>query len=185
MARKTASITITADNRDHNKTFYLTEMDAWSAHNWGERAAFALASAAAKQLGRDTAEEIASIDLDKDDAARRGFAIVAFAGIKALSGLDPALIGPLLMELVHKCVEVCPDPNRPEYHRPLMKDGSDIEEWTTIKKLQAEVFHLHTGFSLLGALSAISTSLRARKSTDSEDTPTSPTPLAPSSPPVS
>src|ERR1700676_584117 len=41
--RKTKTVTITADGRDHGKTFLLTEMSARQAEAWADRAFLALA----------------------------------------------------------------------------------------------------------------------------------------------
>jgi len=130
MARKTAKLTITDDNRDRGKLFLLTEMSASHAEDWGLRALLALTNA-----GADV----------PDDVRGAGMAGVALMGIQALSGLKHADAKPLLDEVL-TCVEIVPDPSKPEVRRPLIED--DIEEVLTRVRLRKAVLELHLGFSV-------------------------------------
>jgi len=50
MARKTATVTISAEGRDKGKTFFLTEMSAERSEEWGERALLALVRGGGQQF---------------------------------------------------------------------------------------------------------------------------------------
>lgn len=128
MARKVLKLKITAEGRDSGKTFVLTEMAARKGHQWATRALFAVMNA-----GVEIPDNIAS----------SGFAGIAAVGIKALGRVPAEMAEPLLDELLG-CVEIMPDPARPEVTRGLIDD--DLEEVATIFKLQKEVLALHVDF---------------------------------------
>jgi hypothetical protein len=128
MARQTKTVNITAKGRDKGKAFLLTEMPAAKAEKWAARAFLALAKA-----GVDIPENIASA----------GLAGIASVGLKALGGMDfPD--AELLLDEMWTCIQIIPDPSRPEVVRALIED--DIEEVTTRLLLRKEVFTLHTSF---------------------------------------
>ncbi len=80
-----------------------------------------------------------------------GMAALAVVGLRTFAGVAWAEAEPLLDEMM-ECVQIQPDPKRPEVPvRALVED--DIEEVTTRALLKSEVLELHTGFSLAGALS--------------------------------
>lgn len=133
MARKVATIVIDSEGRDCGKVFQLREMPAMQAERWAMRALLALAKS-----GVEIPENIANA----------GLAGVAALGLKAFGGLDFADAEPLLIEMM-SCVQIIPDPAKPQVVRFLVDD--DIEEVATLLKLRAEVFSLHTGFSIPGA----------------------------------
>lgn len=135
MARNTATYTVTDANRDNGKTFLITEMPAAQAEAWAMRAILALMD------GKVELPE--GIELE-------GMAGLAKLGIKALAGLRWEVAEPLMKEMFD-CIQIIPDPSRPQIVRPLI--DQDIEEITTRVKLRGEVWALHTGFSVTAALS--------------------------------
>lgn len=135
MARNTITYTVTDANRDNGKTFLITEMSAAQAEAWAMRAILALMD------GKIELPE--GIELE-------GMAGVAKIGIKALAGLRWEVAEPLMKEMFD-CIQIIPDPSRPQIVRPLIEQ--DIEEIMTRVKLRGEVWALHTGFSVTAALS--------------------------------
>lgn len=130
MARNTLIYTVTDDNRDKGKTFFLTEMPASQAESWAMRALLALLANNA--------------DLP-EGLEHAGMAGMAEIGIKALSGLKWEIAEPLLNEM-WECVEVIPDPSKPHIKMRMLHGGEVIEEISTRIKLRAEVWKLHTAF---------------------------------------
>lgn len=131
MSRKTARVTITAQNRDQGKTFELTEMDAAAGEDWAWRALFA--------MGKSNPD----IPLDSINA---GWAVVALVGIRALLSAPYADAKPLLEEMF-ACVQIV----QPNGVRALVT--GDIEEISTRLFLRDEVFKLHANFSFAEILS--------------------------------
>lgn len=129
MARRTAQVRITDDNRDGGKLFLLTEMSADQAEEWGMRALLALTAAGA---------EI------PDDFEGAGMAGVAAMGVQALQGLKYEDVKPLWAEMM-ECVQIIPDPSRAQFARALVSD--DIEEISTRLRLRKEIVELHVNFS--------------------------------------
>lgn len=169
MARKSASVTITAEGRDKGKTFLLTEMPARQAEQWATRALFAMGQS--------------GIDIP-DDIAQAGMAGIAAAGIRALTGIQFADAAPLMDEMM-ECVQFVPDPRQPLVRRAITEagpdgEGADIEEVATRLHLRSEVVALHVGFSLSDALSRLGAMAKSRLAGLSS-TPTQPGPLEPSS----
>ena len=128
MARKVLKLKISDAGRDLGKTFVLTEMPARRGHQWATRALFAIMNA-----GVEIPDNIMSA----------GFAGIAAIGVKALGRVSVDVAEPLLAELM-ECVEIMPDPARPEVTRSVIDD--DLEEVLTIFKLQKEVLSLHVDF---------------------------------------
>ena len=63
-----------------------------------------------------------------------------------------------LMDEMFRCIQIQPDPRKPEVVRPLIDNGTegdDIEEVATRLRLRSEVINLHTGFSMSDALSKL------------------------------
>ncbi len=143
--RKTQTYTVTEAGRDQGKLFKLTELDAWDAEQWAMRAFFALMNA-----GIDVPENVSSL----------GLAGMAGLGLSALGKVPYEAAKPLLDEML-RCIEIIPDPSKPNVVRALIK--SDIEEVQTMLVLRKAVFDLHIDFLRLGAPS---TSGRAPASTD-------------------
>lgn len=130
--RKVQTYTITKEGRDRGKVFKITEMAAIPGHKWATRAIFALMNA-----GVEIPEDIA-------DA---GFATLATLGIKALGKVNIEVAEPLLQELM-SCVEIIPDPAKPEIVRRCIDE--DFEEISTLFILQKEVLALHLDFFTAG-----------------------------------
>lgn len=133
MARKTLRIDLDDKfERDAGKSFLITELSATAAERWAVKAFLSLARA-----GIDVPENIRSM----------GFSGLALLGMRALGGMqfDDAID---LLEEMFRCIELLPDKTNPNVKRPLIED--DIEEVRTRLYLRAEVFKLHTGFSMGG-----------------------------------
>jgi len=130
MARKTETIIITDDGRDKDKIFVLTEMPASQAEEWAAKALLALAHS----------------DVDIGDNTE-GLAGIARLGLKALAKMKFEDLKPLMEEMM-TCVRFQPDPKNVLLTRPLVE--TDIEEIATRLRLRAELFTLHTGFSMAG-----------------------------------
>jgi hypothetical protein len=135
MARKSATITISAEGRDQGKVFHIKELPAMQAERWATRALLALAKS--------------GVEIP-DDIASAGLAGVASLGMKAFAGLNYDDAEPLLAEML-ACVSVIPDPSNPNIMRSDIE--SDIEEVATLLKLRSEVFKLHVNFSTPGVSS--------------------------------
>lgn len=129
MARKEKSIVAPATfKRDAGKRYYLREMPASQAEEWGMRALLALAKS-----GVDLPENFMSM----------GLAGMAVVGVRALGGLAFHDAKPLFEEMM-ACVLFQPDPSHPEVRRPLIDD--DTEEVQTRLWLRQEVLALHIDF---------------------------------------
>jgi hypothetical protein len=122
--RKTADITITAEGRDVNKVFRITEMAASQAEDWAIRAIMAIAKGG----------------LEIPDGIPQSLAGIAILGFKALATADYATAKPLLDEMMG-CVQIVTSSGAV---RKLMEE--DIEEIATRIQLRKEVFEVHTGF---------------------------------------
>ena len=157
MGRKTKVVPVTAEGRDKDKMFVITEMSAAQAERWGTRAL----GCAAK----------AGITVP-DGMLNSGMA--GFAAI--LGGVGSFLAGPRdevdsLMAEMFDCVKISV-PAVPD-GRKLLED--DIEEIGTRLWLRDEVLELHTGFSLRAeSLKAFARLMMAMETSSS--TPTSPPP---------
>lgn len=143
MARKTQTVTITAEGRDKGKMFVLHEMPATQAEKWAARALLALGAS--------------GVEIP-DGIGGQGLAGVAAIGIRAFAGLPWHLAEPLLDEMF-RCVAFVPNPAQPGIVRgtspgavgPMVED--DIEEVATRVRLREEVISLHLGFSISAYIS--------------------------------
>lgn len=162
MPRKTTDVTVTDANRDHGKTFRITEMAAIAADDWGMRVLFALAKA-----GANIPPEVMS-------GAMASLAQFQGLGMQALLYLPTEVAKPLLGELM-QCVKI----KEPALIRDLTPD--DIEESSTFRLLRGEALKLHLGFSP-GVEQSSSTSPPPTSS--SSPIPTSAAPSAPASRPA-
>lgn len=152
--RKTIDVTITDEGRDKGKVFVITEMSAMKAEKWATKTLLA--------LGRS------GIDMP-EDVFQRGTGALVVVGISKLLHMNFADAEPLLDEMMD-CIQRRPDPKKPELVMPLSID--EIEEVKTIIRLRAEVFALHTGFSLADINSKLTT--MPASSHPSRNTKTSP-----------
>lgn len=169
MARKSSSVTITAEGRDKGKTFFLSELPATEGERWAMRALSAIA-----RSGIEVPADIASA----------GMAGIAAVGIRALMGVQFDEAEPLIHEMMG-CVQFVPDPGQPLVRRALAEagpdgEGADIEEIATLLHLRSEVVALHVGFSIREKLSTLGAMFRTRLQ-DSSNTQTPAEPLEPSS----
>jgi hypothetical protein len=140
MARKTTIYGVTADNRDHGKSFHITEMSAEAAEWWAFRCLQALAKT---EFDVDGIAKALRTEPELGDAGH--LAEFARHGLKALAAIDPKEAKPLLEELM-ACVALQLPGN---VVRPLL--GSDIEELSTRLALRLETIKLHIGFFTNGA----------------------------------
>jgi hypothetical protein len=154
--RKTALVTIDADNRDHGKRFLLTEMSAARAERWFLRLV--------AKLAREGIP-IPSAVADGGMAALPSFPLLTY-----LSWVDDeALVGELMT-----CVQAWPE------GAPIARTRveSDTEEVTTLMQLRMEVIALHVGFTLAvflwSFLPALAEAWNIGKPAILSDTPTSP-----------
>jgi hypothetical protein len=129
VGRRTREVTL--QDRGDAKTYFITEMSAEAAEKWAIKAFLGLAKS--------------GVDIP-DDIAERGLAGVASIGFKALGGMDFEYLEPLLDEMF-ACVQF----KTTAGIRGLV--ASDIEDVANRLRLRAEVFELHTGFSIPGARS--------------------------------
>lgn len=120
------------EDRDKGKIFLITEMPAAKAEEWAMRALLAVTRGG----------------LDIGDAEGQGMAGIARLGLQSLTKLSFEDLKPLVDEMF-ECVVICPDKRNLGVSRSLRED--DIEEVSTRLQLRAEIFTLHTGFSLAEA----------------------------------
>ncbi len=128
--------------RDFGAKFLITEMPASRAEKWAARAILALSNA--------------GIELP-DELQGAGMAVMAAAGLQALGRVKFADAEPLLDEMMG-CVQSVQE----HITRPLIEE--DIEEVATRLWLRSEVFEVHSGFSILAAISSSRATREQRKS---------------------
>jgi hypothetical protein len=148
--RKTVDVTITPENcpseqgRDYHKTYRLTEMSAWKAEEWANRATLALFPRLAQEVPPETAE-----------ALRENPSMIVLQRVGLLLG---ALSFPELKDLARElmeCVQIVMDTGPRRMGLGFGADdpyGVDIEEVETIRYLRQEVLNLHSGFTRAAAL---------------------------------
>lgn len=139
--RKTLEFTIDTDGRDKGKKFFVTEMAAVKAEDWACRCLFALGNA-----NVEIPDGVLSLGM-------AGLAeVLPSVGLKALLSMKHADVKPLLDELM-QCVQMRPDPKRPQVTQNYEQFSSQIEEVSTLFKLKWEVLRLHLDFLAAGDLS--------------------------------
>lgn len=139
--RKTLEYVIEAEGRDHGKKFVITEMAAVKAEDWACRCLFALGNA-----NVEVPDGVLSLGM-------AGLAeVLPTVGLKALLSMKHADVKPLLDELM-QCVQLRPDPKRPQVIQNYDQFASQIEEVSTLFKLKWEVLRLHLDFLDAGGLS--------------------------------
>lgn len=134
--RKTELVTIAGleVNRDHGKTFLITEMSAWAALQWCARALLALS-----QSGTD----IKPGALAK--AASGGPEALATLGLEIFTLVPSAVALPLMAE-IRACVRFQP-PSSAIATQPIYEDEQcQVEEISTWFVLLKHAFTLHLGF---------------------------------------
>lgn len=137
MARKTSTFTVESEGRDKGKKFLLTEMAATKAEDWAIRVMLALGSA--------------NVDIP-EGSIQLGMAALAEIGLKKLFAISAVDIKPLLAELM-ECVELVPNPQKPQVKLGYPMFESQVEEVSTLLMLKWEVLKLHLDFSLAAGLS--------------------------------
>lgn len=130
MARKIKTITISANGRDKNKVFRITEMPALKAERWALRALQALAASGVELPDNFNAMPLAQM---------------ANIGIRALANVPFEVAEPLLEEMM-ECVEFVPNPKKPDFALALGIQEDAIEEVSTSLLLRKETLLLHVGF---------------------------------------
>lgn len=143
MSRKELDVKIETEGRDFGKVFHITEMPTAQAEKWGIRALLGMAKS--------------GLDVSPDVVAT-GMAGVNAMGIKALLGIDWAILEPLLDEMF-TCVKIKPDASNGDIIRPLIEQ--DIEEVSTRIKLRMSTLNLHLDF-LQAVMQSISASVTAQ-----------------------
>lgn len=130
MARRTKVYVVESEGRDKGKHFLLTEMSAAQGEDWAARVLTGMA-----QGGAEVPANVLA-------AGMQG---IASFGLLSVLKMPIEMARPLLAEMM-ACVQIIPDPSRPQVARPLVDD--DIEEISTRFKLRQEVFELIAGFSI-------------------------------------
>ncbi|HWE98822.1 MAG TPA: hypothetical protein VG248_03410 [Caulobacteraceae bacterium] len=136
--RRSVDFTVTAEGRDKGKVFTLTEMPALQGEKWAIRALLGMTKS--------------GVELPAD-VAQSGMAGLTLVGLRSLMMIGYEDLEPLLDEMM-----ACVQRKEAAVTRPML-DG-DIEEVPTIARLRAEVFELHTGFSIAAALLKLGTAAR-------------------------
>ena len=131
MARRFKDIVIVDDGRDKDRVFRITEKSAMDAEWWAAR----------------VLQAVAKGGVDIGDLEGLGMQGVAVLGLKGIVKMDPRDAKPLLDEMM-ECVVAVPDPIRNPAFVVSLANADPIEEVKTLIQLRAEVFTLHTGFSL-------------------------------------
>lgn len=139
----------TGENRDHGKTFRITEMSAAAAERWAARLTLAMTKSG----------------LDVPEGATNWGAILAYGIMRGIGSLPWSEAAPLLDEMF-ACIQIV----EPLIVRSPTED--DIEEVQTRLRLRQEVFELHAGFSVAEVLSLLALEVLRRQEALS-NTPTS------------
>lgn len=168
MARKTETVTISADGRDRGKTFVLTELPAEQAEEW-----FIRATALLVRSGADVPAGM----FQAGPAAF--FAIGVVAALMGLGRAPWAEVKPLLDEMF-ACVAWKPNipQGLPTSDRHIL--DAQIEEVATRLLLRERVLSLHLGFSVAAKLLSYPGLAAFLSPQGSPTTSTSPAPSAPS-----
>lgn len=134
MPRKVDHVSVTDVNRDHGKTFIITEMDAWASLRWCAKAMLALAQGGT---------EVPPGTLKK--AAERGPEAFATLGVQIFA-LIPVEVALPLMDEIKACVTYQPHDTRMAAQPIQEGTMCQIEEPTTWWLLLQRAFGLHLGF---------------------------------------
>lgn len=131
--RKTERVTIAEQNRDHGKTFIVTEMGAWQALQWAAKAMLALSQGGTSVPPGALAK-----------AASQGPETLAILGLQIFSLVPESVALPLMNE-IKLCVTYAPPSGiaaQPVYEGALCQ----VEEPSTWFILLKEAFALHLSF---------------------------------------
>lgn len=151
MARRQKRFTITdgtpETNRDHGKTFILSELPADQAERWAIRCLLAFANAGVKI---PEAQLMSGLEGLNDVTTS-----LMVQGVRSLAYLQYTDAKPLLDEML-TCIRFAPD-NAPMPLSPEMT-LTQVEEVKTLMTLRYEVLVLHLGFSPAAVLSPLTPS---------------------------
>lgn len=143
MARRSKVVTINTGspetNRDHGKTFRITEMPADRAERWAIRCLFAFANAGAK-----IPEAQLMSGLEGMQATYQSLMI---QGIRSLAGMRFEDAEPLLADMM-SCVRYQAPQAASDFEFSIEATLAQIEEVKTLLTLRYAVLELHLGFSL-------------------------------------
>lgn len=139
MARKTTEIVITADGRDHGKTYIIHELPVRQSEWWGLRFMTALCSS--------------NVDMPPE-LIGAGLAGIAALGVRFILGtVGRPEMKELHDEMFDSCLSFVPDPARPREPAFMRGKGGkvpmiddDIEEQQTLRKLREEILKMHLDF---------------------------------------
>jgi hypothetical protein len=129
MIENQREIVIQEKNRDKGKKFIITAMSTYDTEMIALKIIFHLMNTDAKL---------------PENVDEMGFSELAEFGIDAFRKLDFEKVKPILDEMWDKCLLFKPSENAPA--RPLVYDGSDIQEVSTRIKLRMEIIKLHKDF---------------------------------------
>jgi hypothetical protein len=146
MARHVREIQITTPGRDAGKKFRITEMPADQGERWGNRLALEFGQAVSKVPSQVIGGGMAGVS--------QMLPILMVQGLQSLGGLSPAVVQPLLDEMMG-CVKfmspaaVAGVPDQPIF----TGENSQIEEIQTRYTLIFEAIKLHWSFLMDAAQS--------------------------------
>jgi hypothetical protein len=136
MARKSVTVIVDADNRDHKKRFTVTEFPADRAERWALRALAVLAASGA------------SLPSGAENAGMAGLAAVGVSVLPNLSAQFPSA-EPLLKEMFDS-IRYQHDPKHPP-QEIYTGDMCQVEEVSTLFMLRKAWLELHLDFLRAGA----------------------------------
>jgi hypothetical protein len=161
MSRREKVVTITAENRDHGKTFRIVEMSAEQACEWFDRAA--------QLIGRGGADVPATLF----EHGPAGFVVLSMGAILSALGKAPYHeVKPLLDELM-VCVVSMRSPGAAADLTNASLISGQIEEISTRYLLREEVLSTILGFSIRERLSTFREAAAAMMSDLGLNIPTS------------
>jgi hypothetical protein len=137
--RKTTTYVVDSEGRDKGKHFLITEMPATKAEDWAIRVMLALGSA--------------NVDIPPG-ALQLGMAALAEIGFMKMFAISPERMKPLLSELM-ECVELIPNPQKPQVKIAYPTFESQVEEVKTLLLLKWQVLSLHMDFSSAAGISEL------------------------------
>lgn len=166
--RKERVTTITKEGRDKDKRFLITELPAMQAEKWAIRAGQAIFGA-----GLNDPSVQGMLNQDRENVVQ-GMAGIQSVGVLALlKGLAgaPWHVTESLLDEMMTCVKYIPMAGDKTTATSLGMYQDEIEEVSTILQLRQDAIELHTGFSLAGALSKLTSAPESVQ--PSSTTPTS------------
>lgn len=146
MARHTREIQIQTPGRDAGKKFRITEMPADQGERWGNRLALEFGQAVSKVPSAVIGGGMASVS--------HMLPILLVQGLQSLGGLNPAVVQPLLDEMMAQVKYIPPTSAAGVPDQTIFAgENSQIEEIQTRYTLIFETIKLHWSFLLDAAQS--------------------------------